>query len=130
MDLIDEVAFDQSFSFLYSPRPGTPAASLADPVPIPVKKARLARLQGRICELARAMSESMVGTSQRVLVAGPSKRSRRELAGRTENNRVVNFPGPPSLVGELVDVTVSEARPNSLRGELLGLGARPAPLGR
>ncbi len=126
MRLIDEVEFDQSFSFVYSPRPGTPAAALADPVPGAVKKARLARLQARISKLATAVSESMVGTTQRILVVGPSRRNDCELAGRTENNRVVNFPGPPSLVGRLVGVTITEARPNSLRGELLDAGTRAA----
>ena len=116
MRLIDEVGFDQSFSFIYSPRPGTPAASLPDGVSRATKKARLQRLQRRIDELAGAISKSMVGSVQRVLVEGPSRRDPRELAGRTENNRMVNFPGPAKLVGQMVDVTITAALSNSLRG--------------
>ena len=120
MDLIDEVGFDASFSFIYSARPGTPAAELPDPVPLDVKRQRLARLQARIVELARDVSDSMVGRPARVLVEGPSKKDRNELRGRTENNRVVNFPGPPELAGSFADVTIVEALPNSLRGVLTG----------
>ena len=118
MDLIDAVGFDNSFSFIYSARPGTPAAELPDPVPLDVKRERLARLQARIAELARDVSDSMVGGVSRVLVEGPSKKDPDELRGRTENNRVVNFPGPRDLAGGFADVTIVEALPNSLRGEL------------
>ncbi len=122
MALIEEVGFDRSFSFVYSPRPGTPAASLPDDVPMEVKKARLARLQKRIDEMAAAISESMVGTTQRILVERRSRRDASELAGRTENNRVVNFRGDEGLIGTFVDVTITEALPNSLRGELCRAG--------
>ena len=118
MDLVDEVGFDASFSFIYSARPGTPAAGLPDPVPLGVKRERLARLQARISELARDVSEAMVGRRFPVLVDGPSKKDPGELRGRTENNRVVNFSGPPDLVGTFADVGIVEALPNSLRGTL------------
>jgi len=118
MALIDEVRFDVSFSFIYSQRPGTPASSLPDDVSLVEKKHRLAILQRRILEFAAEYANAMVGSVQRVLVTGPSKKSPHELAGRTENNRVVNFAGDASLVGSLVDVTIVEALPNSLRGEL------------
>ena len=121
MDLIDEVGFDTSFSFIYSARPGTPAAELPDPVPLDVKRRRLARLQARVSELARDVSEAMVGTRARVLVQGPSKKDPDELRGRTENNRVVNFAGPRELAGTFADVTIVEALPNSLRGALAGV---------
>ena len=119
MRLIEEVGFDTSFSFIYSPRPGTPAAALPDDVPMAVKKARLARLQARITEMAQEISRAMVGTRQTVLVTGPSRKNPRQLAGRTENNRVVNFDGAPSLIGQFVDVRITQALPNSLRGELM-----------
>jgi tRNA-2-methylthio-N6-dimethylallyladenosine synthase len=119
MKLIDEVGFDASFSFLYSPRPGTPAAELSDDTPREVPLERLARLQGRIDELARAVSRSMVGSVQRVLVEGRSKKSGDELAGRTDNNRVVNFEGNPRLIHRFVDVRITSALPHSLRGEIL-----------
>ena len=119
MDLIDEVGFDTSFSFIYSARPGTPAAELPDPVPLDVKRKRLARLQARISELAREVSASMVGSRARVLVEGPSKKDSSELRGRTENNRVVNFAGPAELAGTFADVTIVEALPNSLRGSFV-----------
>ena len=118
MRLIDEVGFDQSFSFIYSRRPGTPAAALPDDVPHEVKQARLERLQARIDANALAISRAMVGSVQRVLVERPAKKDARQLAGRTENNRWVNFDGPPSLIGRFVDVAVTEALPNSLRGRL------------
>ena len=118
MRLIEEVGFDQSFSFIYSQRPGTPAASLPDDVPHAVKQARLERLQARIDAQALAISRAMVGSVQRVLVERPSKKDARQLAGRTENNRWVNFDGPSSLIGGFVDVQVTEALPNSLRGRL------------
>lgn len=119
MRLIEEIGFDASFSFIYSPRPGTPAASLPDDLPMTIKKARLARLQARINEMAQAISQAMVGTRQTVLVTRPSRKNPRQVAGRTENNRVVNFDGDASLIGQFVDVRITEALPNSLRGELL-----------
>jgi tRNA-2-methylthio-N6-dimethylallyladenosine synthase len=118
MALIEEVGFDQSFSFIYSRRPGTPAAALPDDVPHEVKQARLERLQARIDANALAISRAMVGSVQRVLVERPSKKDPRQIAGRTGNNRWVNFDGPPSLLGRFVDVLVTEAMPNSLRGRL------------
>jgi len=119
MDLIETIGFDQSFSFIYSPRPGTLAADMDDEVPLDVKQARLKRLQARINEMAGAISESMVGTVQRVLVTRAARKNACEMSGRTENNRVVNFPGDESLIGQFVDLKITEARPNSLRGELL-----------
>ncbi|CAL1239345.1 tRNA (N6-isopentenyl adenosine(37)-C2)-methylthiotransferase MiaB [Candidatus Methylocalor cossyra] len=116
MDLIETLKFDHSYSFLYSPRPGTPAAALADGVPLEVKRKRLARLQARINDLAFEISRGMVGTVQRVLVEGVSKKDYAQLSGRTENNRVVNFPGPAELIGQFIDVLITEALPNSLRG--------------
>ena len=118
MRLIEEIGFDQSFSFIYSRRPGTPAASLPDDVPHEVKQARLERLQARIDANAQAISRTMVGSVQRVLVERPAKKDARQLAGRTENNRWVNFDGPPSLLNRFVDVVITEALPNSLRGRL------------
>jgi len=118
MDLIAEVGFDQSFSFIYSPRPGTPAASLPDDVPLEEKKQRLQILQTRINQQAQAISEAMVGTCQQVLVTGPSRKDPGQLCGRTANNRVVNFKGQPDLIGDFANVTISQALPNSLRGEL------------
>jgi tRNA-2-methylthio-N6-dimethylallyladenosine synthase len=117
--LIDAVGFDHSYSFVYSRRPGTPAADYPDEVPLEVKKERLARLQQRIETNAHRYSRQMVGTVQRVLVDGPSRKDPTKLAGRTENNRVVNFDGDPSLIGQLVDLTIVEALPNSLRGRLV-----------
>jgi len=119
MKLIEDVGFDHSFSFIYSARPGTPAADLPDDVPMAVKKQRLAILQQRIGEMAAAISQGMVGTVQRVLVEGPSRKQPEQLRGRTENNRVVNFSGPTRLIGEFVDVRISEALPNSLRGDVV-----------
>jgi tRNA-2-methylthio-N6-dimethylallyladenosine synthase len=118
MSLIEEVGFDQSFSFIYSRRPGTPAASLPDDVPHEVKQARLERLQARIDAQALAISRAMVGSVQRVLVERPAKKDVRQLAGRTENNHWVNFDGPPSLIGRFADLLITEAMPNSLRGRL------------
>ncbi len=118
MQLIEAVGFDQSFSFIYSPRPGTPAADLPDDVPQEVKKARLARLQAAINDNARRISEAMVGSVQKVLVEGPSRKDPNEMSGRTENNRVVNFPADASVIGQLVAVRITAAYPNSLRGEL------------
>ena len=118
MKLIEDVGFDQSFSFIYSRRPGTPAADLDDDTPDVVKHARLDRLQKRINEFAAAISQAMVGTVQSVLVEGPSKKNPNELTGKTENMRSVNFPGHPRLVGQFVDVVVTEAMTNSLRGRV------------
>ena len=119
MRLIEEIGFDHSFSFVYSPRPGTPAASLIDDTPQETKLRRLYRLQEQINRQAQAISQAMVGTVQRVLVEGPSKKDANELSGRTENNRVVNFPAPHRLIGHFADVTITRAMPNSLRGEVL-----------
>ena len=119
MRLIDEVGFDASFSFLYSPRPGTPAADLPDATPQAVKAGRLMRLQAKIEAQARAISEKMVGTEQRILVEGASKKDAAELAGRTDNNRIVNFAGSPRLVGRFVEVAIRAALPHSLRGEIV-----------
>jgi tRNA-2-methylthio-N6-dimethylallyladenosine synthase len=119
MKLIDDLGFDNSFSFIYSSRPGTPAADLADDTPADVKLARLSRLQRRIEEQAAIISESMVGSVQRILVEAPSKKNPNEMAGRTDNNRVVNFAGNPRLIGSFVDVTIVSALPHSLRGEIV-----------
>ena len=119
LDLIAEIGFDQSFSFIYSRRPGTPAASLPDEVPHEVKQRRLETLQARIDGQARRISEAMVGSTQRVLVERPSRRDPRQLAGRTENMRWVNFDGPASLVDSFASVRITEALPNSLRGRLV-----------
>ncbi len=119
MALVERIGFDHSFSFVYSQRPGTPAASLPDDVPMAVKKQRLARLQARITEMAADISASMVGSIQRVLVEKPSRKRADQLSGRTENNRVVNFDAAPDLVGQFVDLRITEALPNSLRGELV-----------
>jgi len=118
MDLVADVGFDQSFSFIYSRRPGTPAASLPDDVTHDEKQRRLERLQERLNAQARAISQAMVGSVQRVLVERPARRDARQLAGRTENNRWVNFDGPGTLINRFVDVVVTEAMPNSLRGRL------------
>ncbi len=117
MKLVDKVDFDHSFSFIYSPRPGTPAAALPDDVTPEEKKHRLAILQRRLEELAQEKSRRMVGSRQRVLVTGGSKKGAHELAARTANNRVVNFAGDAALVGRFVDVRITAALPNSLRGE-------------
>jgi tRNA-2-methylthio-N6-dimethylallyladenosine synthase len=119
MGLIEEIGFDHSFSFIYSRRPGTPAAELPDDVPHDVKQARLARLQHVINNSTQQISREMVGTVQRILVDRPSRKDESEMSGRTENNRVVNFKGPASLIGEFVDVRITEAFTNSLRGELV-----------
>lgn len=119
MDLVEEMGFDQSFSFVYSQRPGTPAAAFPDDVTQEEKLARLSRLQARINAQAQAISAGMVGTVQRVLVERPSVKNARELAGKTENNRWVNFQADPVVLGQFVDVVITEALPNSLRGRLL-----------
>lgn len=117
MDLVHEIGFDMSFSFIYSPRPGTPAANLADPTPMDVKKQRLKILQDRLLIQSSRYSESMVESTQRVLVTGHSKKHQ-QLAGRTECNRVVNFDGDTKLIGQFVEVKITEAQPNSLRARL------------
>jgi len=118
LDLVRELNFDQSFSFIYSARPGTPAASYSDGIELVEKKRRLQALQAQLNSQAAAIAERMVGSVQRLVVEGPSRKNPAELAGRTENNRVVNFPGPAELVGRMVDVTVTAALANSLRGRL------------
>jgi len=119
MELIEEIGFDHSFSFIYSARPGTPAAEMPDDVPLEVKQARLERLQHRINDMAQTISRRMVGGVERVLVERHSRKDPAQLAGRTENNRVVNFDGPASLIGQFVELRITEALPNSLRGELV-----------
>jgi tRNA-2-methylthio-N6-dimethylallyladenosine synthase len=116
MKLVDDVGYDASFSFVFSPRPGTPAAALHDDTPQDVKLKRLQQLQAAIEVNVRRISESRVGTVQRILVEGPSKKDANELMGRTECNRIVNFAGPARLVGQMVDVTITQALPHSLRG--------------
>ena len=119
MSLINEVGFDNSFSFVYSSRPGTPAAELCDDTPHELKIERLMRLQARIEEQAQAISQSMVGSVQRVLVESLSRKDANELAGRTDNNRIVNFVGQPRLIHQFVDVRITSALPHSLRGEIV-----------
>lgn len=119
MELVREVGFDQSFSFIYSKRPGTPAAQLPDATPREEKKERLQRLQALLDQNGQAISQAMVGQVESVLVDGVSRRNAHEIRGRTQNNRVVNFPGHPRLIGHFVDVLITEAMPNSLRGELV-----------
>ena len=118
MALIETVGFDQSFSFIFSPRPQTPAASMKDTASYDEKLDRLQRLQAKISSNAMKISKSMVGTSQRVLVEKKSKKVKTLLAGRTENNRWVTFDGPENLIGQFIDLTITEALPNSLRGRL------------
>ncbi len=117
--LIEDIGFDFSFSFIFSARPGTPAAELPDELPHHVKQARLARLQQLVNTQVQSISRQMVGTTQRILVERPSRKDASQLAGRTENNRVVNFSGDASLIGQFVDLKITEALPNSLRGELI-----------
>ena len=128
LDLIAEIGFDQSFSFIYSKRPGTPAASYPDQTPLEKKKQRLQLLQTRINQQAQNISRSMTGSLQTVLVEGKSRKDQRELAGRTENNRVVNFPGAHEFTGEMVQVRITRALPNSLRGEIPAGRELPAQL--
>jgi tRNA-2-methylthio-N6-dimethylallyladenosine synthase len=116
LDLVRDAGFDQSFSFIYSRRPGTPAASLPDDVTAETKHERLQRLQRLLDSQARKINRGMVGSRQRVLVEKHSRRDARELAGRTENNRWVNFEGPATLLQRFVDVDITEAMVNSLRG--------------
>ena len=121
MNLIADVGFDTSFSFIYSPRPGTPAADLPDETPEAVKKQRLALLQQRIIQQAKIISQNMIGNTERVLVTGYAKKDPGQLSGRTENNRVVNFTcDTPELIGKFADILIEESLPNSLRGILLG----------
>ena len=119
MQLVDDVGFDSSFSFIYSPRPGTPAANMADDTPKTIKKERLQKLQEKLSHHAQKIAQAMVGTTERVLVDKLSKKNPKEVSGRTENNRVVNFAGTPRLIGHFVDVMITEALPNSLRGEII-----------
>ena len=119
MNLIETIGYDHSFSFIYSPRPGTPASSLPDDVPMAIKQRRLYTLQQRILQMAADISSSMVGSIQSVLVDGLSKKDENQVCGRTENNRVVNFDGPKSLIGQFAQVEITEALPNSLRGQLV-----------
>ena len=123
MKLIDDIGFDTSFSFIYSPRPGTPAVEMDDSTPPEVKSTRLTRLQKRIEEQAQVISQAMVGSVQRVLVEGRSRKDANELAGRTDNNRVVNFGGGSAgsarLIDSFVDVRITKALPHSLRGEIV-----------
>jgi tRNA-2-methylthio-N6-dimethylallyladenosine synthase len=128
MKLIEDVGFDQSFSFVYSRRPGTPAANLPDATTDEAKAARLKRLQAAIDTSAKKIAESMVGSVQRVLVEGPSKRDPNELTGRSDNMRFVNFPAPTGkpqdhLIGRFVDVQITQAMANSLRGRLATRGS-------
>jgi len=123
MQLIEDVGFDQSFSFIYSRRPGTPAADLPDDVSDEVKHTRLSRLQATINANAAKISQAMVGSVQRVLVEGPSRKDPNELTGKTENMRSVNFPAPARLIGQFVDVVITEAMSNSLRGRVVGSDA-------
>jgi len=120
LKLIDEVGFDNSFSYLFSPRPGTPAAEMRDDTPHEVKAARLKRLQDRITEQESGVAQSMLGSVQRVLVEGVSKKDVLEMAGRTDNNRVINFRGSPGMIGRFVEVAVTEVVRHTLRGELAG----------
>ncbi len=119
MSLVEEVGFDDSYSFLYSPRPGTPAASLKDDTPQSAKLERLGRLQARIDAQARGISAAMVGTVQRILVEGPSRKNASEMAGRSTNNRTVNFAGTPDMAGSFTDVRITQALSHTLRGELV-----------
>jgi tRNA-2-methylthio-N6-dimethylallyladenosine synthase len=132
MKLIDDIGFDTSYSFVYSRRPGTPAADLNDETPQAVKLARLQRLQARINEQAHAIARSMVGSTQRILVEGVSTRNADELCGRTENNRIVNFAAPARLIGQMIDVVITEAMTNTFRarvaieGDAASTGLKPA----
>ena len=119
MKLVEDIGFDHSFSFLFSPRPGTPASEYADPTPLEVKKERLKILQARINQNTQAISAAMLGSTQLVLIDGLSAQSDAELTGRTENNRVVNFPGNPRLIGQILPVKIIETSPYALRGALV-----------
>jgi tRNA-2-methylthio-N6-dimethylallyladenosine synthase len=126
MKLIDDIGFDQSYSFIFSKRPGTPAANLADDTPEAVKRERLMRLQATLNANAKKIAQAMIGSVQNVLVEGPSTRDPQELAGRTENMRFVNFPGDMRLVGQFVDVQITEVMSNSLRGRLAAIPSTQA----
>jgi tRNA-2-methylthio-N6-dimethylallyladenosine synthase len=119
MDLIEQVGYDLSYSFIFSARPGTPAANFPDDVSMAVKEQRLQHLKNRLNEMTMAISEAMIGTTQSILVEGVSKKNPLHLTGRTENNRVVNFAAHPRLIGQFVDVMITEALPNSLRGRMV-----------
>ena len=119
IDLINKIGFDQSFSFIFSPRPNTPAADMVDDVPYEEKLSRLNRLQTLINQNSNKISQSMIGTKQNVLVEKQSKKNNDQLAGRTENNRWVNFDGPQELIGSFVNLSITEALPNSLRARLI-----------
>ncbi len=119
MNLVQEMDYDMSFSFIYSPRPGTPAANLQDDTPMDVKKQRLQILQARLLQQAQKHSQSLIGSNQRILVTGRAKKHATQMAGRTECNRVVNFDGPEHLQGQMVYVHITESLPNSLRGRLV-----------
>jgi tRNA-2-methylthio-N6-dimethylallyladenosine synthase len=129
LSLIDHLGFDLSYSFIYSARPGTPAAEFPDNVSIETKRRRLAELQKKINDKFMAISQQMIGTVQRVLVEGVSRKQFTQMSGRTENNRVVNFDGHARLVGQFVDVVITEAMPNSLRGRLAGVVGEEAKTG-
>ena len=118
MKLVEDVGFDDSYSFMYSPRPGTPAAGFDDQIPLEIKQARLARLQAALDASAKAISERMVGRVEPILIEGASRKHPQELAGRTSNNRVVNFSGPSRLIGKLIDVSITAALAHTLRGEV------------
>ena len=126
--LVDDIGFDGAFSFLYSARPGTPAAALADSVPLEIKRERLVRLQHRLDNLAAHARRRLVGTRQRVLVESRARRDPAQLAGRTESNHTVNFTGDAELIGSFVDIDITEALLNSLRGRISGKPPRSAPL--
>ncbi|QJD30155.1 tRNA (N6-isopentenyl adenosine(37)-C2)-methylthiotransferase MiaB [Methylococcus geothermalis] len=128
MALIGQLGFDHSFSFIFSARPGTPAAEMIDDVALETKRARLARLQAKIASQAAAISSGMLNSVQSVLVEGTSRKDFSELSGRTENNRVVNFEGHPRLIGQFVDVVITDALPNSLRGRIVGLACESRPV--
>jgi tRNA-2-methylthio-N6-dimethylallyladenosine synthase len=123
LKLIEDIGFDNSFSYLYSPRPGTPAAEMHDDTPLEVKSARLKRLQDKLSSLEDGVGQAMLGSVQRVLVEGISKKDLLEMAGRTDNNRVINFRGSPGMIGRFVDVKVTEVVRHTLRGELAGMVA-------
>jgi tRNA-2-methylthio-N6-dimethylallyladenosine synthase len=123
MKLVEDIGFDHSFSFVYSSRPGTPAADLPDETPQSLKLERLQRLQAAIDANAARISQAMVGTVQRVLVDGHARKDASELSGRTDNNRVVNFAGADRLLGNFVDVRITAALPHSLRGEVVTVDA-------
>ena len=116
LDLVQDLNFDHSYSFIYSPRPGTPAAGLEDNTPLAIKKERLTVLQDAIKQNAQRISHSMLGSTQSIIITGASKKDPNKLTGRTENNRVVNFEAPKTLIGQMVDVIITDTQPNSLRG--------------